>query len=291
MKKLLLSAVAALLTSVSLMAQVPEYMQYQTIVRNAQGQVLTNTEIGVKITITDDAEGSFVETHTVTTDEVGIALIKIGSGSVSSQYVPIGQFFGSPEGIEKMMKVEIDPTGGTNYSLISGESQLLTVPYAFRANTSTTADEANIAGYASTANEANTANTATTASKANAVGDLKLAKARITIQNQSSYNFDVNIGGKTARANAGSSNAVIELDLLTYTPVYCSLVSDTELYDAEFKILPRISSTMWPELFLPMNYMNRTRVAMLIGPFTNPYNASDASSINTATITIQNPVN
>jgi hypothetical protein len=128
MKKLLtLTAIAVL--SANIIAQAPQLMSYQCVVRGAGGELITEKSIGVKTTI---LAGSFLqiivyeETYSPnpSTNENGLLTLKIGSGVTSGDFSKIdwskGPYF---------LLTEIDPNGGTNYT-ISGQSQILSVPYA-----------------------------------------------------------------------------------------------------------------------------------------------------------------
>ncbi len=116
-----------------LMAQPPEEMSFQTIVRDAGNNLLTNTQIGMQISILEgSSSGSsvYVETHTPTTNVNGLASIGIGSGTVVS-----GTFSSiSWSSNSFFLKTEIDPAGGTNYT-VTATSQMLTVPYAMHSKT------------------------------------------------------------------------------------------------------------------------------------------------------------
>ncbi len=73
------------------------------------------------------ANGSqvYVETHTVTTNAVGLANLVIGEGSVSS-----GAFEDILWGENlHFLKVEVDPSGGSSYDHL-GTSQMISVPYS-----------------------------------------------------------------------------------------------------------------------------------------------------------------
>ena len=116
-------------------AQAPNKFSFQAIVRNSSNQLITNQPVGVKISLisvvmsTENAE--FVETHTVTTNANGLFSLKVGEGTLVS-----GDFATAmnSNAYSKKIKCEIDPTGGTNYTIVSNE-QLLSVPYALFANT------------------------------------------------------------------------------------------------------------------------------------------------------------
>ncbi|OYU82889.1 MAG: hypothetical protein CFE24_13735 [Flavobacterium sp. BFFFF2] len=109
-------------------------MSYQSVVRNAANQILTNQSIGVKISI---VEGSitgtavYSETHTITTNANGLFSLETGGGTpLSGTFSAINWGNGS-----HYIKSEIDVTGGTNYAL-SGTMELLSVPYALYAERS-----------------------------------------------------------------------------------------------------------------------------------------------------------
>lgn len=132
MKHILNLVVALSITSI-LSAQAPSKMSYQSVVRNTSGELVVNTNIGIKISILQGSAGgsiAYSETHIRTSNTNGLVSLEIGGGTpVSGTFSGInwanGPYF---------LKTEIDPTGGSNYS-ITGTSQLLSVPYALYAAT------------------------------------------------------------------------------------------------------------------------------------------------------------
>lgn len=132
MKKIILSVSAFMLT-MNLMAQAPQKMSYQAVVRNSSNGLVQNGSIGMRISILQgSASGTavYVETQTPTTNNNGLASVTIGSGTVVSGDMSTidwstGDYF---------LQTETDPTGGTNYT-VTGTSQLLSVPYALHAKT------------------------------------------------------------------------------------------------------------------------------------------------------------
>jgi hypothetical protein len=116
-------------------AQAPNKFSFQAVVRNTSNQLVTNQSVGVKISLISVVMSSetaeFEETHTVTTNANGLFSLKVGEGTLVS-----GDFSAamSSAAQSKKIKCEIDPTGGTNYTIVSNE-QLLSVPYALFANT------------------------------------------------------------------------------------------------------------------------------------------------------------
>ncbi|MGC4129980.1 MAG: hypothetical protein QM564_10625 [Bergeyella sp.] len=133
MKKLL-SITAILFGTLLALAQAPEKMSYQAIVRNASGQLLQNQNVAVKASILQgSATGTVVysERLTGTTNANGLLSAEIGTGTVlSGTFSSINWSSGN-----YWLKTETDPAGGTNYT-IAGTSQLLSVPYAMYAKSS-----------------------------------------------------------------------------------------------------------------------------------------------------------
>jgi uncharacterized protein (TIGR02145 family) len=117
-----------LLIGAALPAQTPEKMSYQAVVRNTAGALITNQNVGIRVQILQASEfgaAVFVETHTRSTNANGLVSLEIGGGSVV-----LGSFAGiNWNNGPYFLKTEIDPAGGTSYSII-GTTQLLSVPYA-----------------------------------------------------------------------------------------------------------------------------------------------------------------
>ena len=129
MKKLILFLI--LIQSVIALAQPPQKMAYQSVVRNANNQIIADQNIGVKISI---VEGSltgttvYSETHTTSTNANGLFTLEAGGGNpTTGAFSAINWGNGS-----HYIKSEIDVTGGVNYNL-SGTMELLSVPYALYA--------------------------------------------------------------------------------------------------------------------------------------------------------------
>ncbi len=137
MKKLFTLCVIIALT-ISIVAQSPQKMSYQAVVRNTSGVLQANQAVGMKISILQgSATGTpvYVETQTTTTNANGLVTLEIGSGTIVS---------GTFSGIDwsngtYFIKTETDPTGGTSYT-ITGTSQILSVPYALYSKTAKTAN-------------------------------------------------------------------------------------------------------------------------------------------------------
>ena len=122
--------IAALLLSTASFAQTPEKMSYQAVVRDADGQLVSDAAVGMQISILQNMTTGtpvYVEIHNPTSNENGLVSIEIGMGTTSDDFSTIdwstGPYF---------IKTETDPTGGSNYT-ISGTSQLMSVPFALHA--------------------------------------------------------------------------------------------------------------------------------------------------------------
>lgn len=117
------------LISSSSFAQVPYKMSYQAVVRDSDDILITNTQVGLQISILEGSVNGpviYSETQTPTTNDNGLISIEIGGGSGFNAIEWSDNTF--------FIKSETDPTGGSNYN-ITGTSQLLSVPYALHAKT------------------------------------------------------------------------------------------------------------------------------------------------------------
>lgn len=129
--KKILAVFLWLVIAFSVRAQAPDLMSYQAVIRNTSNNLVVNKTVGVKISILKGGVNGtpvYVETHTVQTNVNGMISLYIGNGQVSQGVFSAidwssGLFF---------IKTETDPNGGSNY-VISGTSQLLSVPYALYA--------------------------------------------------------------------------------------------------------------------------------------------------------------
>lgn len=123
-----------ILFSLTILAQAPEKMSYQAVIRDSGDALLVSTTIGMQISILQGSSTGtavYVETQTPTTNANGLISIEVGNGTVvSGDFTTIDWSTGS-----YYIQTEIDPAGGTSYT-ISGASQLLSVPYALFAKNS-----------------------------------------------------------------------------------------------------------------------------------------------------------
>jgi hypothetical protein len=133
MKKItLLSTLSFLLLTLVVKAQTPpNAFNYSAVARNAAGQPIASTTIGIQITILKTSPtgvSQYSENHFVNTDAFGLFNLVIGAGAVQS-----GSMSTIDWSIDNYyLKVGMDAAGGTNF-LIMGTTQLLSVPYAMYA--------------------------------------------------------------------------------------------------------------------------------------------------------------
>ncbi len=135
MKKIFTFLVASILT-VGLLAQVPQKMSYQAVIRDADNNLITNQTVGIQISIlqgTSTGTVVYSENLNPTSNSNGLVTLEIGSGAgFAAIDWANGPYF---------IKTETDPSGGANYT-ITGTSQLLSVPYALHARSAETISEA-----------------------------------------------------------------------------------------------------------------------------------------------------
>lgn len=132
MKQIILF-LSILLTGYSSFAQSPESMNYQAVIRNSAGDLLSEKPVGIRIKILHNTvvgTAVYVETHSVTTNKNGLVTIKIGAGTIISGSISAINWSDGPY----FLQTETDPAGGTAYSIIF-VSQMLSVPYALHAKT------------------------------------------------------------------------------------------------------------------------------------------------------------
>lgn len=123
----------ALLIMASTFAQTPEKLNYQAVIRNSSNALVTNTAIGMQISIIKEGSPDtteYKETQAPTTNGNGLVSFKIGEGTVVSGDITTIDWSDGTYSI----KTETDVTGGTTYT-ITGTSPLSSVPYALQAKT------------------------------------------------------------------------------------------------------------------------------------------------------------
>ncbi len=108
-------------------AQAPQKINFQSILRNSSGEVIGNKSVGLKISILSgsiDGSSVYSETHAS-----GLISLQIGNGTViSGIFVNIDW-----GGASHFIKLEADFSGGSNY-VVLGTQELMSVPYAIYAS-------------------------------------------------------------------------------------------------------------------------------------------------------------
>ena len=114
--------------------QVPQGMKYQAVARSLSGEVLPNQPVTLKISLNSNGSGltktHYSETHTVSTNALGLFDLTIGGGKAG-----VGSFKNVPWSTEDIwMEIAIQDAGKSGFSTVSS-SRLMAVPYAFHAMT------------------------------------------------------------------------------------------------------------------------------------------------------------
>ncbi len=115
-----------------LFSQVPQGLNFQSIIRDQNGKILGNRNVSIRISILQgSANGSlsYAEEHRTASNEFGLVNSIIGYGLPIANKIENIDWSLSPY----FIKIEIDPNGGTNYEL-SSISPFLSVPYALYAS-------------------------------------------------------------------------------------------------------------------------------------------------------------
>lgn len=116
MKHIILLFSCLLLYAVKMNAQVTDKINFQMIVRDASDELLSDGTIGIKFQVLQGPTmGSviFEETHSTTTNKLGLASVKIGGGIVTIGTLNTIDWSNGPY----FISINIDPTGGSNYTL------------------------------------------------------------------------------------------------------------------------------------------------------------------------------
>ena len=140
MKKVKYSLIALLccISTYIIQAQKPNNLSYQAVLRNVNNTLMINIKVGMRISIIKGSEfgpSVYVETQNAKTNMNGLISLQIGAGEfIYGNYRTIdwseGPYF---------LKTEIDPFGGTDYTIISVQ-QILSVPFSMYADHAKFAD-------------------------------------------------------------------------------------------------------------------------------------------------------
>jgi hypothetical protein len=133
MLKKLFFTLATILFTQTLFAQAPEGINYQAVIRNGNGTLVTSTTVAIRIQIKQtSATGTIVyqERHSVLTSSQGLVNLVIGSGVVQSGVFASINWGTGPY----FISLGVDFANGTNYQDF-GTQQLMSVPFALYAKT------------------------------------------------------------------------------------------------------------------------------------------------------------
>jgi len=137
MRSTLITLLFALASCVAMAQQAPQKFNYQAVARSADGELLTDRDMGLRIAIVNDATGRsvYAEAHLVHTNKLGLFTIAIGGGEVLE-----GDFSSIDWGsAAHYLNLQLDADDTGNY-IDMGTSQLLSVPYALYADRSGSSD-------------------------------------------------------------------------------------------------------------------------------------------------------
>ncbi len=116
--------------------QVPELLNYQSVVKDASGAVLANQFVTFKMSVLKGGatgQSVYSELHQVTTSDLGMVSFQIGNGSSASSL-----FRDIDWGADNyFLSVELNADGGFVFQNV-GTTQFVSVPYALRAKTADT---------------------------------------------------------------------------------------------------------------------------------------------------------
>ncbi|MBR1517808.1 MAG: hypothetical protein IJ620_06700 [Bacteroidales bacterium] len=132
MKKFLTIAILLMMLLPCGQGQAPQKMTAQMVLRDANGLLIANQQVSVRISIRRTLPAGitvYSETHTATTNANGLYTVFVGEGMPTVGTFGTIDWGNGPYYIAS----EVDPAGGTNYTLQTVQ-QLVSVPYALYAD-------------------------------------------------------------------------------------------------------------------------------------------------------------
>jgi len=132
MKRIYLTLLVAIFATAGIFAQAPQGINYQTVIRDGDGNILADTELSLQMNVRSaapDGEIGYSETHNVSTNAFGLVNLVIGNGSPQTGTFSEINWGGG----DKYLETAIDLNGGSDFTVM-GVTQFLSVPYAHYAS-------------------------------------------------------------------------------------------------------------------------------------------------------------
>ena len=103
---------AAMLLTTAVATAQSQGFSYQAVVRNAQGDLVANSKVGLRLTLTDQTGKPVMyrETHKVATNNYGVLSVTVGKGTAEGSATLDSVNWASGN---VWMRVEMDVIGGT----------------------------------------------------------------------------------------------------------------------------------------------------------------------------------
>ncbi|MDB0007339.1 hypothetical protein N9E30_05240 [Flavobacteriales bacterium] len=125
--------------SFNILAQVPQGVGYQGVATDSEGIELINQSISIRASVLSGSANGTIEweeTHATSTDTFGLFNLTIGQGTNTGNGVQVNFADISWGTNTHFLKIEMDVTGGNNYTFM-GTNQMMSVPYALYAENTT----------------------------------------------------------------------------------------------------------------------------------------------------------
>jgi hypothetical protein len=202
-------------------SQAPTKINFQSVLRNTNGEVVSNSAVSLRISIlsgTINGSAVYIETHAKTTDAGGLISLQIGGGTVSS-----GVFANINWGSSAhFIKLEADFSGGNSYVLL-GTQELMSVPYALYASKTDTSVLNLTSRFDTKLNKTDTVSLSTRINAKSSLSDTSLLNL--------TSRFDTKLSGTdtaslSARINAKSN--LSDTSLLNLTTRFSTKLSGTD---------------------------------------------------------------
>jgi uncharacterized protein (TIGR02145 family) len=217
-------------------SQAPTKINFQSVLRNTNGEVVSNSAVSLRISIlsgTINGSAVYIETHTKTTDTGGLMSLQIGGGTVLS-----GVFANINWGSSAhFIKLEADFSGGNSYVLL-GTQELMSVPYALYASKTDTS-VLNLA--LRLAAKLNISDTAALSARINAISNLSDTSLLNLATRFSTKLSGSDTASLSARINAKSS--LSDTSLLNLTSRFSTKLNGTDTTSLSARIDAKLTIT------------------------------------------------